>query len=124
MHAIVRNQPVTVYGKAGTVRDYLHVKDVAQGILAALQYGEAGKAYNIGSGIGRSNFDVLNAITPLAERAGFAVRLDIRPIRDYDVPANVLDSEALSRAANWRPRVDFESGVAATWDAVLRNHRA
>jgi len=124
MQAIVGSDPVTVYGERGTVRDYLHVSDVARGILAVLLHGESGKAYNIGSGIGRTNLDVLRAIAPLAERAGFAVRTEILPPRTYDVPANVLDSSALKRVSGWRAEVDFEAGVAATWDHMLRDTRS
>jgi len=123
MQAIAQGRPVTIYGERGTVRDYLHVSDVAQGILAALLHGEAGNAYNIGSGIGRNNLDVLGVIAPLAERAGLAVRTEVRPLRNYDVPANILDSGSLTLLSNWQPRVDFESGVAATWDAALRDIR-
>ena len=123
MHAIARGEPVTVYGEAGTVRDYLHVRDIAHGILAALLHGEAGRAYNIGSGIGRNNLDVLGAIAPLAKRAGLAVRTEVRPLRAYDVPANILDSGALNRLSNWQPSVDFKAGIAATWEQVLRTAR-
>ena len=123
MHAIARGEPVTVYGEAGTVRDYLHVSDIARGILAVVLHGESGKAYNIGSGIGRTNLDVLHAIAPLAERAGLAVRTEILPPRTYDVPANILDSSALKRVSNWQAEVDFEAGVAATWDYMLRDTR-
>ena len=121
MHALVRNEPVTVYGETGTVRDYVHVSDVALGIFAALVHGQSGCAYNIGSGIGRSNLDILNAIAPLANRAGLEVRTEVRPLRAYDVPANILDSSALEAISDWRPRIDFDAGIAATWDYYLRN---
>lgn len=123
MHAIVRNEPVTVYGVTGTVRDYVHVSDVALGVFSALQHGKPGHAYNIGSGIGRSNLDVLGAITPLARHAGLEVRTEARPLRTYDVPANVLDSSALEKVSNWRPNIDFGSGIEATWHHFLRSAR-
>lgn len=120
MHAIVREEPVTIYGDTGTVRDYVHVSDVALGILSALLHGEPGRAYNIGSRIGRSNLDVLGAIAPLAQRAGLEIRTDIRPLRTYDVPANILDSSALEQISDWRPRIDFDLGIAATWHHFLQ----
>ena len=48
---------------------YLHVEDVARGIIAALNFGEPGNVYNIGSGIGLNNMDVLKTIEPFAEVA-------------------------------------------------------
>ena len=119
MHSIIRHQEIGIYGAAGTIRDYLHVSDVASGIVAALDRGEPGNAYNIGSGVGRSNRDVLREIEPLAELAGYSVQTRILPPRRYDVPANVLDIRKLAAVSDWYPQVSFSSGIERVWHAVL-----
>jgi UDP-glucose 4-epimerase len=119
MHSIVRGEEVAVYGREGTIRDYVHVSDVASGIVAALEFGEAGNAYNIGTGEGRSNLDVLREIEPLARRGGHRLRQVSLPLRRFDVPANVLDSGKLERVSGWRPLVAFSSGLERVWNAVL-----
>jgi UDP-glucose 4-epimerase len=123
MHSIIRGQEVAIFGSEGTIRDYIHVSDVASGIVAALDYGKPGSIYNIGSGEGRSNLDVLRDIEPLAKQAGYLLRITNLPHRRFDVPANVLDIRKLHAASGWWPQVSFTSGVARVWRAVLDGYR-
>lgn len=123
MHSILQRREIEIFGAEGTVRDYIHVSDIATGILAALESGEAGQVYNVGSGEGRSNLDVLKAIEPLAAHAGFEVRTRILPLRKFDVLANVLDSSKLEAASGWRAAVPFKQGIASVWAAVLAGYR-
>lgn len=118
IHSIVRGEKIAIFGE-GTIRDYLHVSDIASGIVALLECGEPGNAYNIGSGSGRSNLEVLQVIEPLARAAGLAVRTERLPERRFDVPSNVLDIRKLRAASGWRPQVDFSSGIERVWRAVL-----
>jgi len=116
--AILKRQEVTVFGESGTVRDYIHVADVARGILAVLQCGGAGDVYNLGSGVGRTNRDVLHAIEPLAARRDLPVRIRLEAARQFDVRANVLDSSKLRACSGWVPRQDFNEGLSEMWDAI------
>jgi UDP-glucose 4-epimerase len=119
MHSVVQRRPVSVFGPVGTVRDYVHVSDVAAGIVAALDLGIAGEVYNIGSGEGRSNLDVLASLGPLAAAAGYDIATSFAPPRPFDVPANVLDSGKLANATGWHPEVGFDEGLGRAWKAVL-----
>jgi UDP-glucose 4-epimerase len=119
MHAILRRQAVVIFGHGGTIRDYVHVADVASGIVAALDSGEAGEIYNIGTAEARSNLDVLGEIEPLARAAGYELRTTTLPERAFDVPANVLDSRKLAAASGWRPGITFAQGIERAWRAVL-----
>ena len=120
MGHILQRKPVIVFGENGTVRDYIHVRDVASGILLALDHGKPGEVYNIGSAIGRSNKDVLDAIAPLAERDGFAVTVSHQASRSFDVPANVLSHAKLTAQTQWQPLISFEEGLAEMWEDFLR----
>jgi len=123
IHSIVRGDEIGIFGAEGTVRDYIHVADVASGIVAVLEHGASGDVYNIGSGQGRSNLDVVKVLEPLASRAGFTVRTNILPSRGFDVPANVLDCGKLATLSGWLPRVSFEEGINRVWNAVLAGYR-
>jgi UDP-glucose 4-epimerase len=118
--AIQRGREVEIYGPEGTIRDYIHVHDVATGILATLQHGVAGEIYNIGTGIGASNLDLLRLLRDLVEADGFALRVKHLPMRRFDVAANILDSAKLSKATGWSPRVALAEGVAAMWSHRLQ----
>lgn len=116
-HAL-RGDDVLVYGQAGTVRDYVHVDDVAGGIHAVLDHGRAGEVYNLGSGVGRNNLEVLEAIAPLAAAKGRALNIRHAPARGFDVEANVLDSSRARQACGWSPRVEFTAGLAEMWNDI------
>ena len=120
IHAIAGGTEIDVYGPEGTVRDYVHVEDVAMGIVAALEHGVPGEAYNIGTGVGHSNLDVLRLIEPLAARAGFKVQARFLPPRHFDVPANILDGGKLATASGWRPAIALAEGIERTWNALGR----
>ncbi len=121
MGAILGRQEVTVYGESGTVRDYIHVADVARGILAVLLSGSAGEIYNLGSGIGRNNRDVLEAIEPLAAQRDLPVRIRFEPARQFDVRANILDSSKLRACAGWAPTQNFNEGLSSMWDVIAND---
>lgn len=119
VHSIIRGETIRTFGAEGTIRDYVHVSDVASGILAALEHGEPGNAYNIGTGTGRSNLDVLEALEPLAASAGLPIRNERLPARRFDVAANVLDSGKLTATSGWAPKIEFAAGLEQTWHAAL-----
>jgi UDP-glucose 4-epimerase len=121
MQRIKAGEAVEIFGATGTIRDYIHVSDVASGIVAALDAGKPGTAYNIGTGAGLNNVDVLRLVEPHAARAGLPVRTRLLPERKFDVPANVLDSSRLRAISDWRPAVEIGAGIAGLWAAVLRN---
>src|SRR5690606_28495612 len=63
----LRGESVPLYGTGDNVRDWLHVDDHADGIIAAALRGRPGEAYLIGGGNERSNRDVLNALMDLVD---------------------------------------------------------
>ncbi|MCT0209045.1 NAD-dependent epimerase/dehydratase family protein [Synechococcus sp. CS-1332] len=117
--AILSGREIEIYGEVGTIRDYIHVSDVASGILAALDFGGDGEIYNLGTGIGASNLDVIAMLQPLAEAAGHTIQVRHLPSRRFDVEANVLDAKKLSSACGWHPDVSLQSGLAEMWDHAL-----
>jgi UDP-glucose 4-epimerase len=115
--SVLARKPITVFGARGTVRDYIHVEDVAGAILAALEHGAPGGVYNVGTGVGMDNMDILDLIRREAEPAGFGVQCEFAPARPADVSANVLDASALQRVSGWRPRIACADGVREVWRA-------
>jgi len=107
----LKGMPVRIFGANGTVRDYLHVRDLAAGILAALERGRLSDTYNLGSGFGRSNLQVLELLTPILAKSGCRMLVEHLPERPFDVHFNVLDSSRLSSDTNWKPSVDFSCGL-------------
>lgn len=113
--SIIEGRPLTIFGESGTVRDYIHVSDVATAILDVLNHGHPGEAYNVGTGVGLNNLDVVDAIDRLAAAQSMQSRIIRAAARPFDVQRNVLDSAQLTRLAGWSPRITFEDGLERTW---------
>lgn len=105
------DRPLRVLGDGSTVRDYVHVADVAAAVLAALRYRGAHGMFNIGSGIGRSIDEVVAALERALGSRVLVSRIEGRP---FDVAYNVLDCGLASRELDWRARIEFGAGLAST----------
>ncbi len=128
-----RRDSVSIFGtdfptRDGTgVRDYIHVEDLADAHLKALDYlrGDgASTIMNCGYGHGYSVREVLDAVQRVAGQ-----RLDIReaPRRAGDPPALAADSSLLRRTLHWEPRYDdleFIVRTALDWERRLAARRA
>ena len=114
MASAMRGEPIKIFGTVGTVRDYLYVSDLAEGIVRALEKGRQWETYNLGSGVGRSNLDVVQAMAPVLKTFGCAVQVEHLPERAFDVKANVLDSTKLFSDTGWKPEVAFDQGLRLT----------
>jgi dTDP-glucose 4,6-dehydratase len=122
-------KPIPIYGDGRNVRDWLHVDDHAEGLLAALDRGRPGERYNLGGGNERTNLELVGAVCEALERELPAARnpaLAARGIPRYDDlmefvadrPGHdrryAVDGAKAGRDLGWRPRLGFAEGVAAT----------
>lgn len=119
--SIIRGESIKIFGQSGTIRDYIYLSDLAEGIVSALEKGQLSKTYNIGSGVGLSNMDVICTLTPLMNEMGCDIHVEHLPERSFDVKQNVLDSAKLLTHTGWKPVVDFETGLRQTCE-WLRNY--
>jgi UDP-glucose 4-epimerase len=112
--SIFDNKPIQVFGAAGTIRDYIYIDDLCAGIVAAMDCGRSGNTYNIGTGIGRSNLQVLDSMRPLFQSINIKISIEFLPPRVFDVEKNILDSTALKEISGWMPQTLFEDGIHRT----------
>jgi UDP-glucose 4-epimerase len=112
--SILRGTPVQVFGQRGTIRDYIYISDLASGIVSALEKGIESETYNIGSGAGFSNMDVIETLIPIMRLNGHEVIVQHFPERLFDVKSNVLGSDRLREHTGWIPKMDFEAGLRLT----------
>lgn len=120
MASAMRGEPIRIFGQNGAIRDYLYVSDLAAGIVSTLFHGKLSETYNIGSGIGLSNCDVINAMTLLLCEIDCSVSVEQLSERAFDVKANVLDSTKLRLHTGWKPLIGFDEGLRLTRE-WLRN---
>jgi len=112
--ASLRSESIKIFGPEGATRDYIHVDDVAGGIVAALLHADIGDVYNVGTGIGSTNVDIVNELRPMLAALGHEMDVEVLPARAFDVKVNVLDANKLFAASGWRPTVTLNAGLRRT----------
>jgi UDP-glucose-4-epimerase GalE len=133
LDAVLAGAPLTVFGEDyptpdGTcVRDFVHVSDLADAHVAALQALEASgpsNAYNLGSGRGTSIRELLVSVERVT---GQPVPHQIGPRRPGDPARLVASSERIRRELGWSPRFDRVDAIVDTawrWEQVRRSKGA
>lgn len=122
MASAIQGMTIKIFGQHGTIRDYIYVSDLASGIVTALERGHLSETYNLGSGIGLSNSDVIEACRPLIRAMGYDMRIENLPERAFDVKANVLDSTKLKEHTGWAPQVGLGDGLCRTLEWLKSYH--
>ena len=97
------------------VRDYIHVVDLADGHLGALRYltqHQAMITVNLGTGIGYSVLDVVNAFAKVSAKP---IPYEFLPRRAGDVAINFADAKLAADLLGWRATRNLEQMCADTW---------
>jgi UDP-glucose 4-epimerase len=118
--ALGQREQVTVFGDDyptpdGTcVRDYVHVVDLVDAHLRALDALEGGsRTYNLGNGMG---YSVREVVEVAREVTGHPIPVVTGPRRPGDPAVLVASSERIRRELGWQPRhPDLRSIVASAW---------
>ena len=104
--------------KDGTcVRDYIHVMDLAQAHVLALDYlmrGGESDVFNLGNGVG---FTVKEVIDVARKVTGHEIPAEICPRRAGDPAQLVASSDKAKTVLGWKPQyADLETIVASAWN--------
>ncbi len=120
--AIQTGEAATIFGNDyptpdGTcIRDYIHVNDLAQAHLLALESllaGGSSGAFNVGTG---SGYSVREVVDTVGEVVGKKVPYVFGPRREGDPAELVADSTKLRRDLHWTPRESaLRDIVASAW---------
>lgn len=127
--AVGRQPVLNVYGndyqtKDGTaVRDYIHVVDLADGHISALQKlfkaSDIGcTAYNLGTGRGTS---VLEMVAAFEKASGKSIPLKFCPRRPGDATAVYASTEKAERELGWKAKYGIEEMCRDQWNWARQN---
>jgi len=97
------------------VRDYIHVEDLAEAHVMALDYLAGGGdtiALNVGTGIGTSVLDVIETTERISGRA---VPYQIMPRRAGDPTATYADPTRIAQVLGWTPSHGLDDIIESAW---------
>ena len=119
----MEDQPITIYGDGKQLRDYVYIDDIISAMLAAAVSGQAGEAYNIGSGEELTFEQMVDAIIA---QVGSGHKEFVSWPEDYEKNETgdyLADFGKLTTATGWQPTVAFSDGIAKM-HSFYEQHRA
>lgn len=125
--AVGRRDHLTVFGgdyptQDGTcLRDYIHVMDLANGHVKAVEYAANHKGvevFNLGTGTPYSVLDIIHAFE---KATGVKVKYEIGPRRAGDLPKFWADSTKAQKILGWHAERTLEGMCRDTWNWQSKN---
>lgn len=124
----LRGNTLPVYGEGKNVRDWMHVDDLARGLLEVVQAGAPDEVYNFAGCDLCSNMETvqrlcrhLDRLVPAKHRYESKITLVTdRPGHDYRYAMSI---DKVRQTFGWQPQVQFVDGLltSATWYVENRN---
>lgn len=118
-----QREAISIFGedydtKDGTcVRDYIHVTDLAQAHILAVEYlmkGNESSIFNLGNGIG---FTVKEVIDMARKVTGDPIKVIVSPRRAGDPAKLIASSEKARSILGWKPEyADLEEIISSAWN--------
>lgn len=98
-----KGEALQLWGDGNDTRDYIHVKDIAKAITAAIIQGnKKEKVFNLGSGKGHSLKEIAQIIEKKVKKK---VEIKYLEHRGFDVTHNVLDITKIKKVYQWKPEI-------------------
>lgn len=101
------------------IRDYIHVVDLVKGHIKALEALDGGRfseggcsPYNLGSGLGYSVLDVINAFEKVT---GKKINYKFAPRRAGDIAAFYANPSLALKELGWKTEKSLDQMIADTW---------
>ena len=108
------DRPLPIYGDGLNVREWIFADEHSRAVWTALERGQPGEVYNIGSGHERTNLDVVREVLRLLGKPESLITfVQDRPGHDRRYG---MDCSKIQREWGWRSEIDFSEGLARTID--------
>jgi len=124
----LRGEAIPVYGKGENIRDWLHVEDHCDALIAVVENGKIGETYNIGGDNELRNIDLVRILCKHLDE--FRSRPDGGKYADQitfvrDRPGHdmryAIDASKIRRELGWQPSWKADEGFRATVEWYLQN---
>jgi len=106
---IENDKPIPMYGDGNSIRDYTFIDDIIDGLMSAIDYTQTPyEIINLGGG---SPIKLSEMIAVIENVLGKKANVEALPMQQGDVDKTAADISKAAMLLNYRPNVDFESGI-------------
>ncbi|CAA6696239.1 MULTISPECIES: NAD-dependent epimerase/dehydratase family protein [unclassified Lentimonas] len=108
-HNIIEGETILMHGEGDTLRDYTHVDDIVDGIIAALHYNDTRhEIINLGN---TRTVEFQEMVAQLEQTLGVQSNIEQLPELKGDVPLTLPSIEKAARLLGYTPSIPFEAGI-------------
>ncbi|MBY6241739.1 GDP-L-fucose synthase [Methylosinus sp. Sm6] len=108
---------IVVWGTGTPLREFLHVDDLARGVVHCLDHYDDYPHINCGAG---SEVSIREIAETMARVVGFDGRLVFDTTKPDGTPRKIMDSSRI-QALGWSPEISLDAGLASTYRWYLEN---
>jgi len=108
LRRIKEKKPPIIFGDGSQIRDFIHVEDVAEANLAAMNRNLDYEIFNVGSGIPTS---ILNLAKLMIKISQEELESKFEPALEGDVQYSQADITKIKDELNWKPKITLEEGI-------------
>jgi len=101
IHRLLKNEPLVIFGDGGQLRDFVHVSDIVQANVLAMDTPHTGQSFNVGTGVSTSVLQVAEMLRR-AMRPDAQIRYE--PARLEELRNAVPDIAKARRLLGYAPR--------------------
>jgi GDP-L-fucose synthase len=109
--------PVLLWGSGTPMREFLHVDDLAEAVVFALEHRLDNNLYNVGTGVDLMIKDLAEIIQKIVGHAGEIVWDLSKP---DGTPRKLMDVSKMTNAG-WKAKIELEEGIHRTYEWFLEN---
>lgn len=110
---------VTIWGTGSPLREFLHVDDLADGIIHLLGLPSPPDLVNIGSG---TEISIRELASLVAETVGFQGQILTDPSKPDGTPRKLSDISAI-RNTGWEPKIELPRGLRSAYESFLKEQQ-
>jgi GDP-L-fucose synthase len=111
---------VAVWGTGKPMREFLHVDDLARGVVFLLDNYDGDAPINCGAG---SDVSIAALADIIARVVDYRGKIAFDPSKPDGTPRKLMDSSRIA-ALGWQPQIALQDGIAATYRWYLENKAA
>jgi nucleoside-diphosphate-sugar epimerase len=118
INALLRDEPLVVYGDGQQVRGNTFVTDCVSATLAAAENARPGETFNVGGGETATVWEIIRILEKLAGRSA---RIGREPARPGDQRHTLADTTKLREDLGWEPQTKLAEGLKRQWEWQKEN---
>ena len=117
--AILKGEPITMYGDGSSSRDYTFVDDIVQGVMAAIKYDESNfEIINLGNNY---SIPLKELIAAIEDITGKKALIEQHPEQPGDVPKTFADISKAKKLLGYDPQTTLKEGLQKFYDWFIEN---